>query len=51
MGDCCSGLRDVILEMRDLLKSIDQKMCHLLEQGRTERMFFRGRRNFRNEDE
>lgn len=43
MGDCCSNLRDVFLEMRDLLKSIDQKMCHLLEQNRTEKMLLRNR--------
>ena len=42
----CSALRGVVIEIRDLLKEINQKLCHLIEQNRADRMMF-----FRNKEE
>ena len=46
MGNCFDlDLRKLIFEIRDLLRDIDQKISHLIEQNRTERlMFFRGQK-------
>ena len=44
--------KKTLLEIRDFLKSIDQKISHLIEQNRMEReMFFRSRREDFEEDE
>ena len=43
-GDSCGlVLKEIVSEIRDILKEMNQKLCHLIEQNRTERMLFRGR--------
>lgn len=41
--ECSVPIREVVVEVRDLLKDIDQKLSHLIEQNRTERQMLFGR--------
>ena len=52
MGSCSNAEgKEILLQIRDVLKDMDRKLCHLIEQHRTERLlWFESRKEQKDEE-